>query len=291
MSIIIDQDSRIIIQGINGHAGSFFAKQIYAYGNNLVGGIAPSHGGDWALEGKVPLFDTVQECVQSTDADTTVIFAPAYSAADACFEAIEAGIENIICVSTGVPLKDMALMRSYLRQKDAILIGPAASGVFSPGKAMAGVFPTDFALEGNLGLISRAGSLTYDVMMTLFQHNIGISSAIGLGEDSLSVTGFVDCLDMFEMDAHTDHILLVGLPGNIQEDLAATHILESITKPVYAFVAGEGINPGHIIGHTELCMFDAQLNAQTKVEALANAGVRVAGRINDIPALIKTKAG
>jgi len=286
MSILIDQNSRIIIQGINGKAGSFFAKRMHDYGNNVVGGIAPSHGGEWTLNGKIPLFDTVHECVQSTDADTTVIFVPAYSATDACFEALDSGIKNIICISADVPMKDIAFIKSSLQNKDAILIGPNALGVFTPGKALAGVFPVDFAIEGNLGVISRAGSLCYDVLMELYKNDIGISSVIGLGEDCLSGTSFVDCLDLFEMDAHTDSILIIGQPGYIQESLAATHILESITKPVYAYVAGVGINTNKIIGHTEICMFDSQHNAPRKIEDLSNAGVRIARNLIDISQLI-----
>ena len=291
MSILIDQNSRIIVQGINGRAGSYFARRMHEYGNNVFGGIAPSYGGGWALDGKVPLFDTVQECVKNTDADTSVIFVPAYSAADACFEAMDAGIQNIICISAGVPIKDTAMIRSRLKHKEAILIGPNAPGVFSPEKAMAGVFPVDFAVEGRLGVISRAGSLTYDVLQTLFENGIGVSTAVGLGEDCMSGTSIVECLDLFEMDAHTDNILIIGQPGDIQEETAATHILESITKPVYAYIAGESIDPAQIIGHTEICMFYPQHYSRKKIEVLAQSGVCIAHRMQDIPGLLKSKAG
>ena len=291
MSILIDQNSRIIIQGINGRAGSFFAKHIQAYGNNIVGGIAPAYGGGWALDGKVPLFDTVQECIQSTDADTTVIFVPAHSAADACFEALHAGIKNIICISSKVPLKDISLIKSCIKDSDAIFIGPSATGVFSPGKALAGIFPAIQAIEGDLGVISRVGSLSFDVLDLLYESNIGVSTAVGLGDNCMTGASFVDILDLFETDAHTDKILILGQPGDIQEELAATHILESITKPVFAYIVGESINPERIIGLTDLSMFDTQHRSIDKIQALANSGVQIAHRIEELPQILKNKAG
>lgn len=291
MSILVDQNSRIIIQGINGRAGSFFAKRMQAYGNNIVGGVAPAHGGDWTLEGKVPLFDTVQECIQSTDADTTVIFVPAHSAADACFEAIDAGISNIICISSKVPMKDISIIKSSIKDRDAIFIGPSATGVFSPGKALAGIFPVNKAIEGNLGVISRVGALSYDVLQLLYENNIGVSTAVGLGDNCMTGASFVDILDLFEIDAHTDRILILGQPGNIQEELAASHILESITKPVYAYIVGKSIDPENIIGHTDMSMFDAQHRSLNKIQSLANSGVQIANRIEELPLLLKNKAG
>lgn len=289
MSILIDQKSRIIVQGIKGRTGSLFSKRMHDYSHNVVGGIAPSHGGEWVLDGKVPLFDTVKECVQSTDADTSVIFVPAYAAADAIFEAIDAGIKIIVCISAGVPLKDISLIKSALKYQDTVLIGPNAAGVVSPGKALAGVFPTELAIEGHIGVISRAGALAYDVLQTLYKSGLGVSTAVGLGEDVLSGASFVDCLEMFEMDAHTDSILLVGQPGDIQEELAARYILESVTKPVFAYIAGENINQVQIIGHTDIAMFDMQHCSQNKIEILARSGVRIARRISDIPGLYKSK--
>jgi len=291
MSILIDQKSRIIIQGINGRAGSFFAKRMQAYGNNIVGGVSPAHGGDWTLEGKVPLFDTVQECVQSTDADTTVIFVPAHSAADACFEAMYAGIRNIICVSSNVPMKDISIIKSSIKDYNAILIGPSATGVFSPGKALAGIFPVNKSIEGNLGVISRVGPLSYDVLHLLYEKNIGVSTAVGLGENCMTGASFVDILDLFETDAHTDRILILGQPGGIQEELAAAHILESITKPVYAYIVGESIDPESILGHTDMSMFDSQHLSVNKTRVLANAGVQMAHTIEEIPLLLNNKAG
>lgn len=287
MSILIDQNSRILIQGIIGRAGSFFSKRMYDYGNNVVGGVAPSFGGEWTLDGKVPLFDTVHECVQSTDADTSVIFVPAHAASDACFEAIDAGVENIVCVSAGVPLKDIALINSRLVGTRVTFIGPNAAGVFSPGKALAGIFPVEKSLAGNIGVISRAGSLAFTVLDMLYENDLGVSTAIGLGEDCVSGASLVDCLDVFEMDAHTDSILLIGQPGSIQEELAAAHILETITKPVFTYVAGYSLRQTNIIGHTDMCMFDTQHSSQRKIEALSDAGVLVAHSLEDIPKLLK----
>ena len=262
---------------------------MHDYGHNIVGGIAPAHGGEWVLDGKVPLFDTVKECVQSTDAETSVIFVPAHSATDAIFEAIDAEVKTVVCISAGVPLKDISIIKSVLKNKETLLIGPGATGILSPGKALAGIFPTELAIEGNIGVISRAGTLAYDVLQTLYQNGLGVSTAVGLGEDVLSGASFVDCLEMFEMDAHTDSILLVGQPGGIQEELAAAHVLEAITKPVFAYVAGEKNNQVQKIGYTDISMFDIQHSSQKKIEILAKSGVRIARNISEIPGLIKSK--
>lgn len=287
MSILIDQHSRIIIQGIVGRAGSYFSKRMHDYGQNVVGGVAPGYGGGWALDSKVPIFDTVHEGINSTDADTSVIFVPPHAAADACFEALDACIQNVICVSDGVPRKDTALINSRLFDQKARLIGPNASGVFSPGKALAGVFPVERALPGRLGVISRAGSLAFSVLDMLYENDIGVRTVIGLGEACLAGADFVDCLDLFEMDAHTDAILLLGQPGDVQEELAAAHILESITKPVYAYIAGESLAKMTLIGHTEMSMFDLQHTSLSKIEALSDAGVLIAKSLEEIPHLLK----
>ena len=287
MTILIDQNSRIIVQGIVGRAGSYFSRRMHDYGQNVVGGVAPGYGGDWALDSKVPIFDTVHECFKSTDADTSVIFVPPHAAADACFEALDAGIQNVICVSDGVPRKDTALINSRLSNQKTRLIGPNASGVFSPGKALAGIFPVERAIAGRIGVISRAGSLAFSVLDALYEHGLGVRTVIGLGEYCLAGAGFVECLDIFEMDAHTDSILLIGQPGDVQEEVAAVHILESITKPVYAYIAGESLAKLNLIGHTEMGMFDTQHSSQSKIEALSDAGVLIAKSVEAIPNLLK----
>ena len=287
MSILIDQHSRIIIQGIVGHAGSFFSKRMHDYGHNVVGGVAPGYGGGWVLESKVPVFDTVLDCVNSTDADTTVIFVPSHAAADACFEALDAGIQNVICVSDGVPRKDTAFINSHLFDQKVRLIGPNASGVFSPGKALAGIFPVQRAISGHIGIISRAGSLSFSVLDVLYENNLGVRTIIGLGEDCIAGANFVDCLDIFEMDANTDSILLIGQPGGVQEEMAAEYILESITKPVYAYIAGESLAEMTLVGHTDMSMFDTKHSSRAKMDALSGAGVLIAKSLEEIPCLLK----
>lgn len=286
MSILVDQHSRVIVQGITGRHGSFHARQIQAYANNLVGGISPGHGGEWELDGQVPIFDTVMECVSSTDANTSVILVPAFSASDAIIEAIDAGIKTIVCISAGIPIKDMLFIKALLKRTETRLIGPNSPGIFAPGVALAGVIPTDIAVQGTIGVASRSGTLTYETLNVLKQHNLGVSTALGLGDDPVVGTNFVDCLELFETDPHTDKILLIGEAGGLEEEKAADYITDNVTKPVVAYVAGTSITSVKIIGHPGIGLLEDLESPLRKQIAFHDVGVRVANFLNEIPGLL-----
>jgi len=286
MSILINKNTRLIVQGITGNEGLFHSTQMVAYGTNVVAGVTPGKGGEWVLDGKVPVFDSVKLAKDATDANCTVIFVPARFAPDAMLEAADAGIPLIVCITEGVPVQDMMRVRNYLDQKNVRLIGPNCPGMLTPGESKVGIIPGDIAIRGNVGVVSRSGTLTYEVLYALKQVNMGASTCVGIGGDPVNGTNFIDVLEMFEHDPHTEKIVLIGEIGGSDEDKAAEFIASKMTKPVVSFIAGQTAPPGKRMGHAGAIIEGGAGSAADKVKALEAAGVKVAKHPEEIPSLL-----
>jgi len=287
MSILIGAESRIMIQGITGRRGHFHALQMLKAGNQIVGGTSPGKGGDWCHESRLPIFDTVRDCVDATNADVSVIFVPPHSTADAILEAIDSGVRTIISITGSIPLQDMMIVKSALKNSDSLLVGPNSPGVLVPGIANAGIFPNDIAIQGNVGVISRSGTLCYEIVDTLKHAGIGVSTAIGIGDDPIIGIDYLTCLEFFEADPHTDQIVLIGGPGGDSEMRAASFIMENVTKPVIAYIVGESLSTSVL---RPFFSRSGSLSLDTlgkKTGALRDSGVRIAGKLSDIPVMIK----
>jgi succinyl-CoA synthetase alpha subunit len=285
MSVFIDKKSRILIQGITGHEGLFHAEQMLKVGSNVVAGVTPGKGGEWVLNGKIPVFDTVQKAVDITGANVTVIFVPARNALDAMFEAVEAGIEIMICITEGIPVKDMIKLMAYLDGKDTRLIGPNCPGVIIPGECKAGIIPGNIAKSGNIGVVSRSGTLTYEVLKALSKASLGVSTCVGIGGDPIVGTNYIDVLEAFENDPQTDKVVLIGEIGGNDEEIAAEFIAKSMTKPVVAFIAGQTAPPGKRMGHAGAIIEGSAGTAAEKIKAFQECGVRIAKYPDEIPDL------
>ena len=272
MSILVDEHTRLLVQGM-GREGRFHAEQALEYGTRVVGGVAPGRGGGAAL-GR-PLFDTVTEAVADTGANTSMIFVPAPFAADAILEAVEAGIDLVICITDGVPVLDMVMIRRYLEGKTARLIGPNCPGVISPGKAKVGIMPGHIHLPGRVGVISRSGTLTYEAVGQLTTRGIGQSTCVGIGGDPVGGLTFVQCLEMFEDDPDTDTVVLIGEIGGSAEEDAAAYIARHMSKPVVGFIAGQTAPPGRRMGHAGAIIAGGQGTAASKIEVMEQCGIRV----------------
>jgi succinyl-CoA synthetase alpha subunit len=286
MSILVDKNTRLVVQGITGNEGLFHTQQMLAYGTNVVAGVTPGKGGEWVLDSKVPVLDSVLIAVEATGANTSVIFVPARFAADAIFEAADAGISLIVCITEGIPVQDMMRVRSYLDQKGSRLVGPNCPGLLTPGQAKVGIIPGNIAIPGNIGVVSRSGTLTYEVLYALKLVDKGVSTCVGIGGDPINGTSFIDVLGMFEADAHTDKVILIGEIGGSDEEKAAEFIADQMTKPVVAFVAGRTAPPGKRMGHAGAIVEGGSGLAEDKIKALQTAGVRVASHPEEITELL-----
>ncbi len=286
MSILVDDDTRLLVQGITGNEGLFHTKQMAAYGTDIVAGVTPGKGGEWVLDGKIPVFDSVRIAVEARGANTSVIFVPARFAPDAIFEAADAGIELIVCITEGIPVQDMMRVCNYLDQKGVHLVGPNCPGVLTPEQAKVGIIPGDIANPGNVGVVSRSGTLTYEVLYALKEVGIGASTCVGIGGDPITGTSFIDTLGMFEADPHTEKVVLIGEIGGTDEERAAEFIADNMTKPVVAFVAGRTAPPGKHMGHAGAIVEGGTGLAADKIEALESVGVRVASHPEEIPELL-----
>ncbi len=286
MSIFIDKNTRLLIQGITGHEGFFHTQQMVAYGTNVVAGMTPGKGGSWVLDDKIPVFDTVKTAVDTTGANASVIFVPARGAPDAMLEAADAGLPLVICITEGIPVQDMMRVRSYLDQKKVRLIGPNCPGVLTPGAAKAGIIPNNISVPGDVGIVSRSGTLTYEVLYALKMRGMGASTCVGIGGDPVNGTNFIDVLEMFEADPHTDRVVLIGEIGGTDEEKAADFIAHHMTKPVVAFIAGQTAPPGKRMGHAGAIIEGGAGTASDKVRALETAGVRMARHPEEIPDLL-----
>jgi succinyl-CoA synthetase alpha subunit len=257
-----------------------------AYGTNVVGGVTPGKGGEWVLDGKLPVFDSVKTAREATDANATIIFVPARFAADAMFEAADAGIPLIICITEGVAVQDMMRVRNYLDQKKVRLIGPNCPGLLTPGEAKVGIIPGDIAIPGNIGVVSRSGTLTYEVLYAMKNLNMGASTCVGIGGDPVNGTNFLDVLEMFEHDPKTEKVIMIGEIGGNEEERAAAYIGSKMTKPVAAFIAGQTAPAGKRMGHAGAIIEAGAGTAADKIKALEAAGVKVAKHPEEIPTLL-----
>lgn len=285
MSILINSSTRLIVQGITGRDGQFHALKMKSYGTNVVGGTSPGKGGTYI--GEIPVFNTVREAVALTDADTSIIFVPAPYAADAIMEAADAGIRLIICITEGIPTLDVIKAYRFVELKGAMLIGPNCPGLVSPGKCLAGIMPGSVFKEGNIGVISRSGTLTYEVVYHLTAAGMGQSTAIGMGGDPVVGLYYRELLEMLEHDPQTHAIVMIGEIGGNAEELAAEYIREHIKKPVVAFIAGQSAPPGKQMGHAGAIISGSSGSAGDKIKALRVAGIRIAWEPSEIPGLLK----
>jgi succinyl-CoA synthetase alpha subunit len=284
MSILVGKNTRLLVQGITGREGAFHTEQMKEYGTNVVAGMTPGKGGEW-VHG-VPVFDTVKEAVSTTDANTSIIYVPARFAADAIMEAADAGIKLIICITEGVPVLDMVRVRSFLSQKEARLIGPNCPGIITPGEAKIGIMPGHIHKPGNVGLLSRSGTLTYEVVQALTDRGIGQSTAVGIGGDPIIGSSFIDILTLFESDPLTYHVVLIGEIGGTDEQKAARFIAEKMSKPVTAFIAGRTAPAGKRMGHAGAIIEGGEGTADEKIKAFEAVGVPVAQLPEEVAAMV-----
>ena len=282
MSILIDKSTRLIVQGITGRDGLFHARKMKEYGTNVVGGTSPGKGGTDA--NGIPVFNTMYEAVEQTQANTSIIFVPARFAADAIMEAADAGIRLIVCIAEGIPTLDVIKAHQFIKQKGAILVGPNCPGLISPGKSMVGILPGQVFQKG---VISRSGTLTYEIVYHLTANGMGQSTAIGIGGDPVVGLHFRELLEMFQNDTETEAIVLIGEIGGNAEEQAAEYIRNHVTKPVVAFIAGQSAPLGKQMGHAGAIISGTSGSAKEKIEALEAAGIQVAQEPSDIPALLK----
>ena len=286
MSILVDKNTRLIVQGITGNEGLFHTTQMAAYGTNVVGGVTPGKGGEWVMDGKLPVFDSVKMAKDATDANATIIFVPARFAPDAMFEAADAGIPLIICITVGVVVQDMMSVRNYLDQKKVRLIGPNCPGLLTPGEAKVGIIPGNIAIPGNVGVVSRSGTLTYEVLYAMKNLGMGASTCVGIGGDPINGTNFLDVLEMFEHDPKTEKVIMIGEIGGNEEEKAADYIASKMTKPVASFIAGQTAPAGKRMGHAGAIIEGGAGTAADKIKALEAAGVKVAKHPEEIPTLL-----
>lgn len=286
MSILVDANTKLLVQGITGREGFFHTVRMVEYGSKIVAGVTPGKGGEWVYNGKIPVFDTVESAVEATGANASVIFVPARFAVDAMLEAADAGIPLCICITEGVPVQDMMRVRQYLDQHDIRLVGPNCPGILTPGECKAGIIPGHITQPGTVGLVSRSGTLTYEVLYALKQEDIGTSTCVGIGGDPINGTSFVDALGMFQADPRTDKVVLIGEIGGQDEEIAADYISNHMTKPVVAFVAGLTAPPGKRMGHAGAIVEGGSGLASEKIQALESAGVIVADQPEAIPSLL-----
>ena len=286
MSILVNKNTRLLVQGITGGEGLFHTRQMVAYGTNVVAGVTPGKGGEWVDE-KIPVFDSVKIAAEATGANTSIIFVPSRFAADAIFEAADAGIPFIVCITEGIPVSDMMRVRNYIDQKGVRLLGPNCPGLLTPGEAKVGIIPGNIAIPGNVGIVSRSGTLTYEVLYALKLVGMGSSTCVGIGGDPVNGTNHIDVLEMFEDDPHTDKVVLIGEIGGSDEEKAAQYIATKMTKPVVAFIAGQTAPPGKRMGHAGAIIEGGSGSAADKIKALEKAGVKVARHPEEIPMLLK----
>ena len=288
MSIFIDNATRVVVQGITGRDGSFHSKQMLEYGTQIVAGVTPGKGGQ-LFEGTVPIFDTVQDAVRATDANTSVIYVPPMFAADAMMEAAAAGVQLIVCITEGVPVLDMTRVYPFVKERGARLLGPNCPGLISPGQSKVGIIPGRICTPGNVGVVSRSGTLTYEIVNQLTRAGIGQSSCVGIGGDPINGTNFIDCLAAFEADPHTKAVAMMGEIGGTDEQEAATFIKEHMKKPVVGFIAGQTAPPGRRMGHAGAIISGSAGTAAEKIDAFLAAGMGVAQRPVDFVDLIKAR--
>lgn len=290
MSVMIDRNTRLVVQGITGRDGSFHASQMMAYGTQVVAGVTPGKGGT-SFDGKVPVFESVHEAVDATGANTSVIYVRAPFAADAICEAADAGMRLIVCITEGVPVRDMLRVMPFVKERGARLLGPNCPGLIAPrSRVKVGILPASIVLPGAVGVVSRSGTLTYEVVFQLTRAGIGQSTCIGIGGDPVIGTNFIDTLRMFQADDETDAVVMIGEIGGSDEEEAAAFIKEKVTKPVVSFIAGQTAPPGKRMGHAGAIVTGGSGTAAEKIAALTAAGVPVAKVPSEIVSLVASAA-
>jgi succinyl-CoA synthetase alpha subunit len=288
VSVFIDQATRLVVQGITGRDGSFHAKQMIAYGTKVVAGVTPGKGGQ-RFEGTVPVFNTVAEAVHETEANTSVIYVPAAVAASAIFEAADAGIGLIICITEGIPVLDMTRALPFVHERGARLVGPNCPGLISPGQSKVGIIPGNICKPGKIGVVSRSGTLTYEIIHQLSTNGLGQSTCVGIGGDPLIGTNFIHCLAAFEADTETEAVVMIGEIGGTDEQQAAEFVRDHVNKPVIGFIAGQTAPPGRRMGHAGAIISGSSGTAAEKMAALAKAGISVMKRPADVVPLLKER--
>jgi succinyl-CoA synthetase alpha subunit len=288
VSIFIDRQTRLVVQGITGRDGSFHTKQMLAYGTQVVAGVTPGKGGQ-RFEGRVPVFNTVAEAVRETQANASVIYVPAAVAASAIFEAADAGIPLIVCITEGIPVLDMTRVLPFVRERGARLVGPNCPGLISPGQSKVGIIPGNICTPGTIGVVSRSGTLTYEIIHQLSTHGLGQSTCVGIGGDPLIGTNFIDCLAAFEADRETAGIVMIGEIGGTDEQQAAEFARHGVSKPVVGFIAGQAAPPGRRMGHAGAIISGSSGTAAEKMAALERAGIGVMKRPADVVPLLKER--
>jgi succinyl-CoA synthetase alpha subunit len=288
MSIFIDKSTKLVVQGITGRDGSFHAKQMIEYGTQVVAGVTPGKGGQ-TFEGTAPIFDTVHDAVQATGANTSVIYVPPMYAADAIMEAAAAGVQFIVCITEGVPVLDMTRVYPFVKEHGARLLGPNCPGLITPGESKVGIIPGRICAPGPVGVVSRSGTLTYEVVNALTKAGIGQSTCVGIGGDPINGTNFIDCLAAFEKDPNTKAVAMMGEIGGTDEQEAADFVKHHMTKPVVGFIAGQTAPPGRRMGHAGAIISGSAGTAAEKIEAFKAAGMGVAQRPVDFVELIQAR--
>jgi len=291
MSILVNRDTRLLVQGITGRAGEFHSNRMLEYGTNVVAGVTPGKGGQRACEGRVPVFDSVQQAVAETGANTSAVYVPARWAADAIIESADAGLSLIVCITEHIPVHDMIRVSAHLAKTQTRLVGPNCPGILSPGQAKVGIIPGHITMPGPVGVVSRSGTLTYEVVQALTTRGIGQSTCVGIGGDPIVGTNFVDVLELFDRDPATEQIVLIGEIGGTSEEQAAKAISAGRTgggigKPVIAFVAGRTAPPGKRMGHAGAIIEGGSGTAATKIAAFEGISVPVAEHPGQVPDLI-----
>ena len=289
MSILVNENTKVMVQGITGRDGSFHARTMLADGTNIVGGVTPGKGGQ-AVD-SMPVFDSVAACREETGADCSVIFVPAKFATSAVREAADAGVPLIVCITEGVPVLEMLETYYYVQRAGSRLIGPNCPGLISPGKCKVGIMPARIHTPGSIGVISRSGTLTYEVVYNLTSQGLGQSTCIGIGGDPVVGSGYIDLLGLFEADPGTEGVVLIGEIGGEEEETAAAFIAESMSKPVVSFISGRTAPPGKRMGHAGAIISGGKGTPEAKIKALGEAGIPVADRPDEIPGLMKKKLG
>lgn len=287
MSILINKETRLVVQGITGRDGSFHAQQMMEYGTNVVAGVTPGKGGQ-DFHG-VPIFNTVQEAVQKTQANTSVIYVPAPFAADAIMEAVDAQIDFVVCITEGVPAADMVQVHKYMADKKTRLLGPNCPGLISPGQSKVGILPAQITLPGNVGVVSRSGTLTYEIVYQLSQAGIGQSTCVGIGGDPIIGTNFIDTFQLYEADPETKCIVMIGEIGGTDEQQAAAYAKANMKTPVVAFIAGKTAPPGKRMGHAGAIISGSSGTAAEKTRVLNENGIPVASKPSDIVPLVRER--
>jgi succinyl-CoA synthetase alpha subunit len=288
VSIFIDKSTTVIVQGITGRDGSFHSKQMIEYGTRIVGGVTPGKGGQ-KFEGTVPVFNTVHDAVKATNANTSVIYVPPMYAADAIMEAADAGIRFIVAITEGVPVNDMTRVHPFVKEKGARLLGPNCPGLITPGQSKVGIIPGRICMPGNIGVVSRSGTLTYEVVYQLTRAGMGQSTCVGIGGDPINGTNFIDCLTAFEADPQTKAVAMMGEIGGTDEQEAAAFVKKHMKKPVVGFIAGQTAPPGRRMGHAGAIISGSAGTAAEKIQAFRDAGMGVASRPIDFVPLLRER--